>query len=98
MNVVYASNENYVRHMAASMVSLFAKNRKVPKLCVYVLSMGITGESRKRLEEMANGYKRRIRWVELRDIRERLTLAWIPGALTSAPWGGCLWEAFCRSM
>lgn len=71
MNVVYASNENYVRHMAASMVSLFAKNRKVPKLCVYVLSMGITGESRKRLEEMANGYKRRIRWVELRDIRER---------------------------
>lgn len=71
MNIVYASNENYIRHMAASMVSLFVKNRWDRELYVYVLSMGISGESRKRLEKMAAGYKRRIRWVELDNIRER---------------------------
>ncbi|MCI8764393.1 MAG: glycosyltransferase [Lachnospiraceae bacterium] len=71
MNVVYASNENYVRHMAASMVSLFEQNQKRRKLTVYVFSIGIRKESRMLLENMAGGYGRRIRWVELGDIREQ---------------------------
>ena len=36
MNVVYVSNENYVRHMAASMVSLFERNQGDKQLTVYV--------------------------------------------------------------
>ena len=71
MNVVYASNENYVRHMAASMVSLFEKNRKSKWLTVYVFSIGITGESKERLNAMAGRYGREICWTELGDIREQ---------------------------
>lgn len=71
MNVVYVSNENYVRHMAASMVSLFEKNRGARRLIVYVFSTGITEESHRLLDEMAGGYGREICWMELGDIREK---------------------------
>ncbi len=71
MNVVYASNEKYVKHMAASMVSLFEKNKREKHLAVYVLSIGITKRSRKLLEDMAGQYGREICWRELGNIREQ---------------------------
>lgn len=69
MNIVYASNENYVKHMAASMISIFQQNRREKRLVVYVLSIGIKMESRERLEAMADTYHREIRWIELENIR-----------------------------
>ena len=54
MNIVYASNENYVKHMAASMASVFEQNKKEKRLVVYVLSMGIKMDSREKLESVAN--------------------------------------------
>lgn len=71
MNIVYASNENYVCHLAASMVSLLEKNKKAVTLQIYVLSVGITGKSQKLLGQMAAGYGRQIQWIELGNIRER---------------------------
>ena len=53
MNVVYASNEHYARHLAVSMVSLFERNQKAKKLVVYVVSMGISAKSRGLLRAMA---------------------------------------------
>ncbi len=71
MNVVYASNETYVRHMAASMVSLFEKNQKKEHLTVYVFSIGIAKESQEMLDDMAGRYGRKICWTELGDIRKQ---------------------------
>lgn len=71
MNIVYASNEAYVRHMAASMVSLLEKNQGARQLTIYVLSIGITEESRKKLSGMVEQYGRRLCFIELSDIRRK---------------------------
>ena len=71
MNIVYVSNENYARHMAVSMVSLFDRNRSRKELTVYVFSIGITSKSRRLLQDMADGYGRTIRWIDLDNLREQ---------------------------
>ena len=68
MNVVYASNDNYARPLAVSMLSLFDRNRRARQLSVYVISMGISGESRMRLESIAAQYGREVQFLELADI------------------------------
>ncbi len=71
MNIVYASNETYVRHMAASMVSLLEQNRRAGQLTIYVLSIGITEGSREKLSGMAEQYGRKLCFIQLSDIREK---------------------------
>lgn len=71
MNLVYASNDNYARHLAVSMVSVLAQNQKIEDLVVYVISIGISQESRRRLNKIADRYKREIKFVELADIKDR---------------------------
>ena len=71
MNIVYASSESYARHTALSMVSLFEANKKAKNLDVYVLSMGITDESRKRMQEMAESYHRKLWCIEIGNVREK---------------------------
>ncbi len=72
MNIVYASNENYVRHMAVSMYSLFDNNRKEDTIDVYILSTGITDKSKEGLELIARQFKRHISFIELDNIEARL--------------------------
>jgi len=73
MNVVYASNEGYVRHLATSMVSLFDRNREMDEIVVYVLSVGISAESQDRLQQLAVQYGRSLNLIELNDIRSRFS-------------------------
>ncbi len=68
MNIVYASNDNYVRHLAVSMLSVFDRNRRARQITVYVISIGLSGESRARLESIAAQYGRELYFVELADI------------------------------
>lgn len=69
MEVFYASDENYVRHAAASMVSLMDHNRKADTIHIHMLSMGITDESRNALEKLCTDYGRRFTIHELGDIK-----------------------------
>lgn len=71
MNVVYASNDRYARHLAVSMVSLFEKNQNVGRIVVYVISMGITVKSRGLLRALAGKYGRDLHFIELDRIREQ---------------------------
>lgn len=73
MNIIYASNDGYARHLAVSMTSLFDRNRRVRRITVYVISMGIEAESRRRLKSIAAEYGREICFVELADIRTRFS-------------------------
>ena len=74
MNVIYSSDENYVQHMAVSMLSLFQTNSRLPQLNVYIISNGISEQSRARLEELANQYHRTIYWIEFGPFRDSLVL------------------------
>lgn len=69
MHILYASDENYIRHMAASMLSVMDHNRKAKELTIHLLSMGISDESRAALDKLAGEYGRRVCIYELGDIR-----------------------------
>lgn len=53
------------------MCSLFDRNRNVPEITVYVLSLGLGEESREKLKVIADRYKRKLEILELGDIRKR---------------------------
>ncbi|MDR1766815.1 MAG: glycosyltransferase family 8 protein [Lachnospiraceae bacterium] len=67
MVVVYASNDGYARHLGVSLYSLYARNRKVEDVRVFVLSMGIGADSADKLREVAEGFGRELRFVEVGD-------------------------------
>lgn len=69
MHILYAADENYVRHAAASMLSLMDHNKNVPQLTVHVLSMGITEASRQTLKKLVEPFGRQVHVYELGDIR-----------------------------
>ena len=71
MHVVYVSNDAYARHLAVSAASLYDRNRDEEELQVWVLSAGISPESRKKLEQIAGAYGREIQVLELGEIRDR---------------------------
>lgn len=68
---VYASNDGYARHLGTSMCSLFDKNRDFSKIHVYVLSMGLSEESRAALLQISKRFKRKLTFVEMGDLRDR---------------------------
>lgn len=71
MNIVYSANEGYVRHLGTSMCSLLDRNRGCQSITVYVISLGLSEESVKGLEEIAERYGREVVVTELGDIRDR---------------------------
>ncbi len=75
MNILYAIRDNYARHLAVSMASLFDRNRRVREITVYVISMGVSGESKKRLRTIADQYGRTICFIELPDVKRYLGYA-----------------------
>lgn len=71
VNIIYASNDGYAGHLAASLVSLMDSSRQIPHMDVYVLSVGMSAVCRERLEGLARKWGRRLTFAELGDLRER---------------------------
>lgn len=84
MHVLYATDENYVRHAAASMMSLLEHNRAAHELTVHILSMGISGESRARLAALAAPYGRSVQVYELGDIRQWFDFSFNPRGFSAS--------------
>ncbi len=72
MDILYTLNENYVRHLAASMCSLCDNNRKAESITFHIISCGITDESKKKITEMAENYKRTVSFYEIGDVRNKI--------------------------
>ncbi|RGY98935.1 glycosyltransferase family 8 protein [Clostridium sp. AM58-1XD] len=72
MNVVYASNDNYARHLGVSMCSLFDNNSRERTIDVYILSVGLCEENRKKLNTIGRRYGRKIHYIEVDGLRERI--------------------------
>lgn len=71
VNIIYASNDGYACHLAASLASLLDHSKGIPSLDIYVLSVGMCREFKERLKEMASSFGRRLFAVELGDLRQR---------------------------
>lgn len=72
MIVVYSSNDVYARHLAVSMYSLFEQNKNCRELVVYVLSLGLSEDSLKRLEKIGEQYGRKLVFAEMGDLKDRI--------------------------
>jgi lipopolysaccharide biosynthesis glycosyltransferase len=73
MNVVYASNDNYARHLAVSLFSLLEKNKEVRTIQIFILSMNLSVKTKKRLQRMVEPFGRKITFLELGDLKERFS-------------------------
>ena len=87
MHVLYATDENYVRHAAASMTSLMENNRQAEDITLHVFSMGITDESRRKLENHVAQYGRRLHVYELGDIRRWFDFSFNPRGFSPSALG-----------
>ena len=71
MNIVYASNDGYARHLAVSMYSLLEHNSEAEELTIYLLSVLMSEEYKERLRTIAAGFGRSLAVIELGDLKER---------------------------
>ena len=71
MNIVYASNDGYARHLAVSMYSMFEHNADAGQITVYLLSAGMSEENQEKLERIAQEFGRSLITIELGDLKKR---------------------------
>jgi len=71
MNILYGANENYVRYLAASLISLLENNRDFESIKIFILSFGISKESKEKLTRQVKDYDREIVFLELSDLKNR---------------------------
>jgi lipopolysaccharide biosynthesis glycosyltransferase len=72
MNVVYASNDGYARHLGTSLYSLLDRNRDFAEISVYVLTLGLSEENQGKLRKIAEHFGRRLIFLNLDDLLERI--------------------------
>lgn len=69
--IVYSADNNYIRHCAASLVSLFENNMDIDALRVIVLSNNIDESSKKKIKTIGRNYNRDILFIELENICDK---------------------------
>lgn len=71
MNVIYASNDGYARHLGTSLYSLLDRNQLEETITIYLLSVGMSQENQSRLKQIAGYFDRSLKVIELGDLKER---------------------------
>ena len=71
LEVVYASNDGYARHLGVSLCSLLDRNQDMEEIRVHILSMGISRENQARLQRLADRYERKLIFVEIENLEGR---------------------------
>ncbi|RXK85022.1 glycosyltransferase family 8 protein [Chlorobaculum sp. 24CR] len=66
VNIVFATDRNYIQHLAAALVSLLFNNRDVP-FTVSIISSGMTPKDRRRIDEITKGHSCEIRHLTVSD-------------------------------
>ena len=71
MNIVYVANENFARHLAVSLYSLYERNRYEKEIRVFIISIGIGEDSLGKLENIGNKFGRKIEVIDFNNIKSR---------------------------
>lgn len=78
MNIVFSSDDNYARHLAASMTSIMENNREEELIHIWILNVGLSRDNIEKLTEVVEKYCRVIHIVDFSDICQRLNSESIP--------------------
>lgn len=73
MNVVYASNDNFARHLATSLCSLLDHNQLMKELNIYVMSVNMSNLCKDQLRKIAEQFDRPMEIIELGNLEARFT-------------------------
>lgn len=71
MNVVYASNDNFARHLGTSLCSLLDHNQLMKEIDIYVLSVGMSNQCKDQLRLIGERFGRPMYIIELGDMEAR---------------------------
>ena len=71
INIIYASNDGYACHLGASLYSLLDNNRNIPKMEIYVLSVGMSRNFENRLKAIGARFGRQVHMAEMGELRDR---------------------------
>lgn len=69
MKVVYASNDNYARHLGTSLCSLLDNNREMEEITAYILSVNLSQENQQNLRRIVDAFGRKMEIIELGDVK-----------------------------
>lgn len=72
LNVAYSSDDNYLKHVMASLLSLLDHNREFEVINVYLLCNGIEETNRQELIELVKNTNANIHFLELSSVRDRI--------------------------
>ncbi len=72
MNILYSLNENYAKHLAASLCSLCENNKSSPSITFYIISCGISDISKEKIKNLAERYGRDAVFFEIGDVRDAI--------------------------
>ncbi|MCI9593531.1 MAG: glycosyltransferase family 8 protein [Lachnospiraceae bacterium] len=75
MDVVFASNDNYARHLAVSMCSLMDHNQVADRIRVFILSVNLSQENKEKLSMIAQRYAREIIFIPMGNLQEKFPYA-----------------------
>jgi lipopolysaccharide biosynthesis glycosyltransferase len=66
VNIVFASDRNYIQHLATALASLLFNNREL-SFTVYIISSGMTARDRRNIETITRGYSCEVRHLTVSD-------------------------------
>ncbi len=66
INIVFATDKNYIQHLCAALVSLLENNKNL-SIDIYIISSGMSKKSRRNIEEITNKYTCRVKHIIISD-------------------------------
>lgn len=68
LHIAFSTDDNYVQHLAACIVSLLENNKNFEKIIIHILENGVSVESKKKLEQLVHSYHHKIDFYEVQDL------------------------------
>lgn len=65
MNILYSTDENYVRHCATSINSLLDNNKEFVEINIYIIVNNVSENSKKKINDIVKKYNRRVEFLNL---------------------------------
>lgn len=63
VNIGYATDENYAKHVGISMTSLFINNKEIEELIVYVIENNLKEDTKIKLLDIGKKYNRKVEFI-----------------------------------
>ena len=75
ITIVYSSDDNYILHAAASIVSLIENNETLGKINVYFIENNVSQKNKNKFENLMDTYKQlSIKWIDFSEWMQKLNL------------------------